>query len=121
MALWWGAPLDCASALLAAQREKRISAADFQRARTLLEHLRARAFEIQPTEEVRARALRILSVHTLRAPAALELAAALIWCRERTQGAGLVSVDDSLRMAAAREGFRVLPYADEVHEPDPDL
>jgi hypothetical protein len=121
MALWWGAPLDCASALLAARRQQRISPADFQKARAVLDHLRARAFEVQPTEEVRARALRILAVHPLRAASALELAAALIWCRERTQGAGLVSLDESLRMAAALEGFRVQPYADEVHEPDPDL
>ncbi|HEX9942811.1 MAG TPA: hypothetical protein VGG03_12390 [Thermoanaerobaculia bacterium] len=121
VALWWGAPLECASILLAAQRQERISPADFQRARTVLDHLRARAFEVQPTEEVRGRALRILSVHTLRAAAALEIAAALIWCRERTHGAGLVCLDEPLRLAAALEGFRVLPYADEVHEPDPDL
>lgn len=121
MALWWGAPIECASALLNAQRRERISPADFQKARALIDHLRARAVEVQPTEAVRARALRILSVHTLRAAAALELAAALIWCQERTHGASFVSLDEPLRLAAALEGFRVLPYADEVHEPDPDL
>ena len=120
MALWWGAPLEWTGALLAAQRKEKISAADFQRACVLLDHLRARAFEVQPTTEVRARALRILSVHVLPAAAALELAAALIWCRERTHGAGFVSLNEPLRLAAAREGFRVLPYAGEVHEPEPD-
>ena len=87
----------------------------------LLEHLRARAFEIQPAEEVRARALRVLSLHKLRVSGAWELAAALIWCRERTQKADFVSVDGPLRLAAVLEGFRVFPYADEVHEPEPDL
>lgn len=106
---------------MAAQRRERISHADFQKARALIDHLRARAVEVQPTEAVRARALRILSVHTLRAAAALELAAALIWCQERTHGASFVSLDEPLRLAAALEGFRVLPYADEVHEPEPDL
>lgn len=120
LAFWWGAPLECAEALLAAQRRERISAADLQKARSVIDHLRARAFEVQPTEEVRARALRILSVHPLRAGTALELAAALIWCRERTHGAGFVSLHPPLRLAAALEGFRVLPYADEVHAPEPE-
>ncbi len=104
-----------------AQRRERISHADVQKARVLIDHLRARAVEVQPTEAVRARALRILSVHALRAAAAFELAAALIWCQERTQGVSFVSIDEPLRLAAALEGFRVLPYADEVHEPEPDL
>jgi uncharacterized protein len=120
LAFWWGAPLECGEALLAAKREERISAGDLEKARTVIDHLRARAFEVQPTEEVRARALRILSVHPLKAAPALELAAALIWCRERTHGAGLVSLHPPLRLAAVLEGFRVLPYADEVHAPEPD-
>ena len=118
LAFWWGAPLQWGEALLAAQRQKRISPADLQKARAVLDHLRARAFEVQPTEDLRARALRLLSVHPLRAADALEMAAALVWCRERTQGAGFVSLHLPLRLAAALEGFRVLPYADEVHAPD---
>ncbi|MFL6237329.1 MAG: hypothetical protein ACJ76N_29660 [Thermoanaerobaculia bacterium] len=118
MAFWWGAPLDWWEALLAAQRRGRISAAGLQKAKEVLDHLRARGFEVQPTEELRARALRILSVHTLRAAEALELAAALVWCRERTHGAGFVSLHPPLRLAAALEGFRVLPYSDEVHAPE---
>ncbi|HEV2855448.1 MAG TPA: PIN domain-containing protein [Thermoanaerobaculia bacterium] len=121
LALWWGAPLEGMSVLLAAQKQERISPSDFHKARLVLEHLRMRAYEIQPSEEVRARALRILSLHPLRVAAAWELAAALIWCRERTNRADFVSVDEPLRLAAVLEGFRVLPYADEVHEPDPDL
>lgn len=119
MAFWWGSPLEWWEALLAAQRRQTISAADLQRAREVLDHLSARGFEVQPTEDLRARALRLLSVHPLKAADALELAAALIWCRERTQGAGFVSLHPPLRLAAAMEGFRVLPYADEVHAPDP--
>ncbi len=125
MAFWWGAPLDWWQTLLAAQRQGRITAAGLQQARGVLDHLRAGAFEVQPTEELRARALRLLSVHTsvhpLGAAEALELAAALIWCRERTHGVGLVSLHPPLRLAAALEGFRVLPYADEVHAPDPEV
>lgn len=119
MVLWWGTPLECASALVHAGRQRELSSLDVFKAQAVVDHLRTRSFEIQPTEEVRARAGRILSVHPLRTAAAFQLAAALVWCRERTQGVGFVSLDEALRLAAALEGFRVMPYADEVHEPSP--
>lgn len=121
VAFWWGAPLSCMSALAAAQRRGRVDQAGCQRGRGVLDHLQAHALEVQPTNEVRARALRLVSVHPLRAEQALELAAALVWCRERTSGVGFVSLESSLRLAAVLEGFRVLPLADEVHEPEPEL
>lgn len=117
MALWWGALLECVDALAACLRKKTLTPAGFDLARGALEDLRLRAFEIQPTEEVRSRALRILRVHPLTSGRALSLAAALVWCREHTPGVGFVSMDGALRLAAAQEGFRVLPYAGEVHEP----
>jgi hypothetical protein len=119
MAFWWGAILECVETLAELRRHKLITETGFSTARALIEQLRARAFEVQPSEEVRARALRILTVHPLKAGRALQLAAALIWCREHTQGVGFVCLDEPLRLAAAQEGFRVLPYAGEVHEPEP--
>lgn len=119
MVLWWGTGPECASALIQLGRQGDLTSLDVMKAQAIVEHLRARSFEIQPTEEVRARTGRILSVHPLRTAAAFQLAAALVWCRERTQGVGFVSLDESLRLAAALEGFRVMPYADEVHEPGP--
>lgn len=117
LVVWWGTPVECAGALGSAARTGRLAQEDLPKAKGVLDHLRLRAFEVQAQEEVRARALRILSVHALQAGQAMELAAALVWCRERTQGVSFVSVEPSLRQAAALEGFRVLPYADEVHAP----
>ena len=119
MAFWWGAIPECIGGLAEAKRCERLTDAGFEKARSLIDQLRVRAFEIQPSEEVRARALRILTVHPLRADRALQLAAALVWCREHTHRVSFVSLDEPLRLAAAREGFRVLPYAGEVHEPEP--
>ena len=124
MAFWWGAAVDCAATLLAAQRRERLTSGDVQRARGIFDHLRVRAFEVQPSDEVRARALRLLSRHELTPPAALELAAALVWRQEndleaRIPRAEFVSLQPSLRLAASLEGFRVLPYSDEVHAPAP--
>ena len=64
---------------------------------------------VLPSETVRARADRSLSVHVLRTADAFPLAAALLWSRGETGGHAFVSLDDRLREAAQREGFRVLP------------
>lgn len=119
-AIWWGTPIECASALARRQHEGALGRSAVRQAQDVLDRLRASAYEVQPTEEVRARAIRVLAVHRLRAADALQLAAALIWSRERPRGAGFVCMDDRLRGAAAREGFQVLPYAEDVHELDLD-
>lgn len=116
IALWWGTPVECASALARLHRSEDFRASDLRKAHALLSHLHTRAYEIQPVEEVRARAQRLLAVHRLRAADSLQLAAALVWCRERPQGFGFVCLDDRLRGAAALEGFTVMPYSEEVHE-----
>jgi predicted nucleic acid-binding protein len=117
VAFWWGAILECVEALAELRRRKLITETGFATSRVLIEQLRTRGFEVQPSEEVRARALRILTVHPLQAGRALQLAASLVWCREHTQGVGFVCLDEALRLAAAQEGFRVLPFPGEVHEP----
>ena len=73
--------------------------------RELSEHWR----EIASLERVRARALRLLNTHALRAGDALQLAAALIASEDRPEALPFVCLDDRLRDAARREGFTVLP------------
>jgi hypothetical protein len=46
-----------------------------------------------------------------RAADTLQLAASLVWCRERPVGRSFVCLDARLREAAVREGFSVLPTA----------
>lgn len=117
--LWWSAPVDCEEVLADVSRRGGLREADRRIAQAILERLRACSFEIQPQEEVRSRALRLLSLHRLSAAQAFELAAALVWCRERTRGMTVVSLEPRLREAAAREGFRVLPYSEKVNEGEP--
>ncbi len=117
--LWWATPVECVSALARLHREGDLTPSDLQKARDLLDSLRARCFEVQPIEEVRARAERLLAVHRLRAADSLQLAAALVWCRDHPRGVNFVSLDDRLRLAAALEGLLVMPYTEEVHEPRP--
>lgn len=118
IAIWWGSPVECMSALCRLQREGALKPSAMRRKQADLEELRAHAAEVQPLSDVRARALRLVATHRLRAADALQLAAALIWCSERPQKVGFVSTDGRLRAAAAAEGFQVLPYAEYVHEDD---
>jgi uncharacterized protein len=119
--LWWGTPIECASAFARARRQGTLRASAHRKAQAVLDELRAGAFEVQPAEEVRARAQRILAVHPLGPADAFQLAAALVWCRERTRDVGFVCLDDRLREAAARENFKVVPYSEEVHELDAEV
>jgi predicted nucleic acid-binding protein len=116
MALWWGTSVECAGTLARIKREGRLARQTLQHAWVSFEDLFATVLEIQPAEEVRSTAKRLLSEHSLRAADALQLAAALFWRDGYPAGASFVCLDRQLRLAASLEGFRVLPYADEIHE-----
>jgi predicted nucleic acid-binding protein len=66
-----------------------------------------RAEEVQPSEEVRQTALRLVRVHDLRAADSLQLAAALVWARHVATGLEFVCLDTKLGAAAEKEGFSV--------------
>ncbi|HMN95249.1 MAG TPA: hypothetical protein PKC43_02680 [Phycisphaerales bacterium] len=106
LAVWWGSPIECASAVARLRREGALSAESERAARGLLNTLRGAWFEIRPSEAVREHALRVLRLHALRAADALQLAAALDWIGTPPDGAFL-TLDDRLREAALREGFQV--------------
>ena len=114
--LWWGTSVECVSALARVEREAQVAEAALQRGWKLFQSLRAGAVEVQPDEDIRLFAERLLSKHPLRAADSLQLAAALAWRESQPVGAPFVALDRRLRAAATREGFRVLPYADEIHE-----
>jgi predicted nucleic acid-binding protein len=107
--IWWGAPVECRSALYRRSREGRLPAGLLDQALRRLDDLVSDADVIGPTLRLRDRAGRALRAHPLRAADALQLAAALMWCDEAPAGAGFVCLDDRLREAAGREGFAVLP------------
>jgi predicted nucleic acid-binding protein len=65
--------------------------------------------EVSSLDLVRSRALRLLNTHALLAADALQLGAALVACDENPEALPFVCVDDRLREAARKEGFRVQP------------
>ena len=109
MVAWWGTRIECVSAITRRARENGLSAADRAQARQELAVLAAHWSEVQPTDEVRTMAERIVSVHSLRAADAIQLAAAMAASDGATANLPFVSLDTRLREAAVREGFTVLP------------
>jgi hypothetical protein len=107
--VWWTTRTECLSALSRRQREGVLPSGDEAKARAVLSALAATWSEVQPTETVRLRAERLLSIHPLRAADALQLASALIWAQETPRGFDFVCLDQNLREAALKEGFSVLP------------
>lgn len=107
MAVWWSTPLECASAVARLRREAILTEAVERDALATLELLWSGWHEILPGDALRAQALRVLRTHPLRAADALQLAAALEWSGTPSSGT-VVSFDERLGAAAAREGFAVV-------------
>lgn len=105
--VWWGSLVECWSALARRRREGLLTLDDEDAARIVLDRLRALWTEIQPVEEVRTYASRLLRTHPLRSQDAVQLAAALVWT-----GGGpgeVVVLDGRLRDAARLEGLTPTP------------
>ena len=107
MLVWFGTLTEVESSLARRKRAGELPAESELRARRHLDQLSAHWTEVTPTTEVRARAIRLLRVHPLRAADAFQLAAALIFCREQPQHLSFLTADQRLRTAADLEGFSV--------------
>ncbi len=108
-AMWWATPVEAHSAVARAVRERRASQDDASASAGRLAAIRAGTYEVTASDDLRRRAMRLLSVHRLRASDALQLAAALAWCEEQPSGETFVCLGKRLREAARREGFTLLP------------
>ena len=107
--VWWATRVECASALSRRLREGSIPLGAEPKAKAILSALSSAWSEVQPTELIRLRAERLLMVHPLRAADAFQLAAALTWAQESPVGLDVVCLDQTLRLAVAKEGFTVMP------------
>lgn len=103
--VWWGTIIEAVSSLNRLTREGTLNSKESRQAFARLDYMRSRWNEVQPTDEVRERAERLLRIHKLRAADALQLAAALIWCDDRPRGRALIGADGHLSEAAEAEGF----------------
>jgi len=109
MVVWWGTPLEARSAFARLVLDGDMTQQERTAAIRLLGQLRVTWDEILPTEKVRSLAEGLPDAHRLRAADAAQLAAALVWCRERPKQRPLVCFDERLRVAASALGFSVRP------------
>lgn len=107
MVVWWGAPVECASAIARRERDGSLALSDASAAFDRLKQLARGWQEVLPSDPVRSVALRLLRVHPLRAADSLQLAAALVAAEHEPATLEFVSLDDRLNDAASREGFRL--------------
>jgi len=105
MFAWWGTEIECTSAIARRQRFGPLRDDVVAEAFARLSALRAGWHEVEPGDEVRESAKRLLRVHDLRTADALQLAAAVFVAEARPSTLEFVSLDDRLLVAARREGF----------------
>jgi predicted nucleic acid-binding protein len=104
MAVWWGTAVECASALARLERD----GAPADRVADAFARLDALAeawSEVEPHDDIRSTARRLLRVHPLRAADALQLAAAYLVAEGRPATLEVLTLDDRVRLAAVKEGF----------------
>lgn len=104
---WWGADVECVSALSRLERDGTLGVGEVTEALKRLQALRRSWQEVQPIEIVRETAKRLLRVHSLGAADSLQLAAALAVTQHRPSTLDFVCLDQRLAAAAQREGFNV--------------
>ena len=107
IAVWWATSLEVGSVLRRVRREDAISEAALHAARERLAALLNRCTEVPPTDLVRDLALTQIDRFPLKAGDALQLAAALVWCRQKPSGRWFVCNDRQLSAAAEAAGFTV--------------
>ena len=84
-----------------------MTASGVENALELFAGLRLRWREILPVDRVRQLAEESCNRHAIRYEAALQLAAALVWCNEQPKGRNFICFDNRLRDAARATGFTV--------------
>jgi predicted nucleic acid-binding protein len=102
---WWATEIECTSAIARRQRLGQLHEAVVEEAFERLGALRAGWHEVEPSEEIRESAKRLLRVHDLRTADALQLAAAFFVAEARPSTLDFISLDERLLAAARREGF----------------
>ncbi len=108
LAVWWGTPVECESALQRRLRDGSLKADDAKLARERLAELAAAWHEVNPTAAVRKLAFRLLRTHPLRAADSLQLAAALAMGNAGVLDLRFACADQKLSTAAESEGLECI-------------
>ena len=108
MIVWWGTEIECVSAIVRLEREKKIDSDNIETALLRLGNLKEFWHEILPVEQVRTVARRMLRVHLLHAADSFQLAAAVCASNGQPSTLDFLCFDKQLLFAAEREGLRIV-------------
>lgn len=108
VAVWWGAEVECASAVARLERMGKLTPMETSDVFQQIQKLAQVWNLVDPVEVIRVSAKRFLRVHDIRAADALQLAAAFLAAEGRPASLEVVCLDDRLVTAARREGFQVI-------------
>lgn len=103
--VWWATSVEIASAVSRLVRMKQLDLSDWTRACKLAKRLADSWSVIQPSDALRAKAAQLVDRYDLRAADSFQLAAALEWCEDATQGRVFLTTDQKLREVALLSGF----------------
>lgn len=103
--VWWATPVEIASALALLLTTRIIGLEEFAAASVLADGLATRWGVVNPSDSLRFRAQQLVRRFELRSADALQLSAALEWCREAPRGRVFLASDKKLRRAALLSGF----------------
>lgn len=103
--VWWATPVEIASALARLVRLGQLGPKQWMEAQKLALTVGREWSVVQPSDSLRADAMRLVDRYDLRAADSLQLAAALAWCENVPQGRVFLTADQRLREAAALHGF----------------
>jgi hypothetical protein len=107
--VWWGATVEIQSALCRLNQQNHINAKGLQLSLNRLKAMRGQWREVLASEKVREIAEDLPQMYGLRVLDSFQLAAALVWCKEKPKGRLFISDDIKLKEAAERGGFEVKP------------
>ena len=108
LAVWWGTPVECASAIQRRLREGSLAMPQARLANERLADLTASWHEVSPVVAVRTLSRRLLRTHPLRAAGSLQLAAALVLAEAGLKELTFACSDVRLATAAEAEGLQVV-------------
>ena len=106
--IWWGTRVAVNSGLDRLLRDAILTRSQLQIALQKWEKLHSQAHIIKPEDNILEIASTLPSVYNLRALDSFQLAAALVWCKEKPKNRSFVCADNRLGEAADATGFDVV-------------
>jgi predicted nucleic acid-binding protein len=107
-AIWWGTHVEVNSGLDRLRRDGVLTRPQLNIALQKWDKFYSQAHIIKPEDKILEIASTIPSAHNLRALDSFQLAAALVWCREKPKNRPFICADVRLGKAAGDAGFDIV-------------